>query len=51
MKLLSSTANSVFLGNSPQSQDTHQVVARKLIDRIFDYEVKREALVKARKQY
>jgi hypothetical protein len=26
-------------------------VARKLIDRIFDLEVKRDALVKARKQY
>jgi hypothetical protein len=49
MKLLSSTANSVFLGNnSPCSQD-NQYVARKLIDRIFDLEVKRDALVKARK--
>jgi hypothetical protein len=52
MKLLSSTANSVF-GGSPNSNlpQDNQTVARKLIDRIFDCEVKRDALVKASRQY
>jgi hypothetical protein len=49
---LSSTANSVF-GGSPNSNlpQDNQTVARKLIDRIFDCEVKRDALVKASRQY
>ena len=49
MKLLSggSTANSVFL-YSPTQKD-NQIQATKLIDRIFDFEVKRDALIKARK--